>query len=115
MRILPLVRNASIRALRLSGNGFSRTSRDGFETFTFRGGGGPQGGFPGGGAFDDIEVARREAARPDGVVIHNPGMKAEFDDSAKMANIEGQLKFLERAQSRIDNYGPNLSLVGGDS
>lgn len=35
--------------------GFSRTSRDGFETFTFRSGGGaaPQGGF-GGGAFDDI-------------------------------------------------------------
>jgi DnaJ-class molecular chaperone len=35
--------------------GFSRSSRDGFETFTFRsGGGGPQGGFGGGGAFDDI-------------------------------------------------------------
>jgi DnaJ-class molecular chaperone len=34
--------------------GFSRSSRDGFETFTFRsGGGGPQGGM-GGGAFDDI-------------------------------------------------------------
>src|SRR5438105_10144556 len=34
--------------------GFSRNSRDGFETFTFRsGGGGPQGGM-GGGAFDDI-------------------------------------------------------------
>jgi DnaJ-class molecular chaperone len=34
--------------------GTSRTSRDGFETFTFRSGGaGPQGGF-GGGAFDDI-------------------------------------------------------------
>jgi DnaJ-class molecular chaperone len=37
------------------GGGFSRTSRDGFETFTFRSGGaGPQGGFGGGGAFDDI-------------------------------------------------------------
>src|SRR5689334_13936902 len=35
--------------------GFSRSSRDGFETFTFRsGGGGPQGGFGGGGSFDDI-------------------------------------------------------------
>jgi DnaJ-class molecular chaperone len=34
--------------------GFSRSSRDGFETFTFRSGGaGPQGGL-GGGAFDDI-------------------------------------------------------------
>src|SRR5215468_663762 len=36
--------------------GFSRTSRDGFETYTFRSGGGPQGGVGGGGggAFDDI-------------------------------------------------------------
>src|SRR5215207_4845501 len=35
--------------------GFSRNSRDGFETFTFRSGGaGPQGGPGGGGAFDDI-------------------------------------------------------------
>lgn len=67
------------------------------------------------GAFDDVEVARREAARPDGVVIRNRGFEAEFDDSAKLANVEGQLKFLERAQSRIDNYGPNLALVGGES
>lgn len=66
------------------------------------------------GAFDDVEAARREAARPDGMVIRNRGFEAEFDDSAKMANIEGQLKFLERAQSRIDNYGPNLALVGGE-
>jgi DnaJ-class molecular chaperone len=35
--------------------GFSRSSRDGFETFTFRSGGaGPQQGGFGGGAFDDI-------------------------------------------------------------
>src|SRR4029077_14341215 len=35
--------------------GFSRNERDGFETFTFRAAGaGPQGGFGGGGAFDDI-------------------------------------------------------------
>lgn len=67
------------------------------------------------GAFDDVEVARREAARPDGMVLRNPGFEAEFDDSAKMANIEGQLKFLERAQNRIDSYGPNLSLVGGET
>jgi hypothetical protein len=67
------------------------------------------------GAFDDIEATRREAARPDGMVIRNKGFEAEFDDSAKMANIEGQLKFLERAQNRIDSYGPNLSLVGGET
>jgi hypothetical protein len=67
------------------------------------------------GAFDDIEVTRREAARADGVVIRNKGFEAEFDDSAKMANVTGQLQFLERAQNRINNYGPNLSLVGGET
>src|SRR5262249_21278522 len=40
--------------------GFSRTSRDGFETFSFRtGGAGPQGG---GGAFDDILASMFGAA-----------------------------------------------------
>ncbi len=66
------------------------------------------------GAFDDVEAARREAARPDGMVLRNKGFEANFDDSAKLANVEGQLKFLERAQNRIDSYGPNLSLVGGE-
>lgn len=64
------------------------------------------------GAFDDIEVARREAARPDGVVIHNKGFEAEFDDTAKMANLEGQFKFLENAYSELENFGPNPALIG---
>lgn len=64
------------------------------------------------GAFNDIEVARREAARPDGVVIHNPGLKAEFDDSAKMANIAGQREFLQDAKDEIENFGPNPALIG---
>lgn len=64
------------------------------------------------GAFDDIEKTRREAARPDGVVIRNPGRLAEFDDSAKMANLEGQLKFLEEAKNEIENFGPNPALLG---
>jgi hypothetical protein len=64
------------------------------------------------GAFDDIEVARREAARPDGVVIRNPGLSAEFDDAAKAANLAGQLQFLQEAKNEIENFGPNPALLG---
>jgi len=64
------------------------------------------------GAFADIEVARREAVRPDGVVIYNKGFEMEFDDAARMANIEGQLKFLEDAKNEIENFGPSPALIG---
>jgi hypothetical protein len=65
------------------------------------------------GAFDDVEATRREAARPDGVVIRNPGKEALFDDSAKAANLQGQLEFLQEAKNEIENFGPNPSLVDG--
>lgn len=64
------------------------------------------------GAFKDIEKARVEAARPDGIVIRNPGTQAEFDDAARIANIEGQLKFLEDARTQIENFGPNPAVLG---
>lgn len=64
------------------------------------------------GAFDDVELARREAARPDGMVLRNPGFNAEFDDTARLANIEGQFKFLEDAKAEIENFGPNPALIG---
>jgi hypothetical protein len=64
------------------------------------------------GAFTDIEVTRREAIRPDGVVIYNKGFEMEFDDQARIANIEGQLKFLEDAKNEIENFGPNPALIG---
>lgn len=64
------------------------------------------------GAFDNVEEARREAARPDGIVLANPGMKAEFDDAAKAANLQGHLEFLQEAKNEIENYGPNPALIG---
>lgn len=64
------------------------------------------------GAFADVEVARREAVRPDGVVIYNKGFEMEFDDQARIANIEGQLKFLEDAKNEIENFGPSPALIG---
>lgn len=64
------------------------------------------------GAFDDIEKARIESARPDGVVIYNTGFKAEFDDDARLKAVEGQLKFLQEAKAELDSYGPTLSMIG---
>jgi hypothetical protein len=64
------------------------------------------------GAFDDIEKTRMEAVRPDGVVIHNKGFEATFDDGIKMQETEAQLKFLQEAKEELDSYGPTLSLVG---
>lgn len=64
------------------------------------------------GAFDNVETARREAARPDGIVERNPGMEAQFDDAHKLANIEGAFKFLEEAKNEIENFGPNPALLG---
>lgn len=64
------------------------------------------------GAFSDIEVTRREAVRPDGVVIYNKGYEMEFDDAVRLQNVEGQLKFLEDAKAEIENFGPNPALIG---
>src|SRR5215831_13421535 len=64
------------------------------------------------GAFDDIEKARVEAVRPDGVVERNKGYEAEFDDAKKQQDIAGQLKFLEDAKAEIENFGPNPALLG---
>jgi hypothetical protein len=65
------------------------------------------------GALDDVEKTRTEAARPDGIIIYNPGTeKPEWDDNAKGQELTGQLKFLEDAKAEIENYGFNPALIG---
>lgn len=54
------------------------------------------------GAFDNIEEARRELARPDGVAIRNPNKEVTFDDAAKAANIQGQFEMLQEAKNEIE-------------
>jgi hypothetical protein len=63
------------------------------------------------GAVDDIEVARREWAKPDGWVETNPGLKMEPDQSA-IADFKGQLEMLQEAKNEIENFGPNPALIG---
>jgi hypothetical protein len=64
------------------------------------------------GAFDDIEITRRESARPDGIVIRNKGFEAEFDDTAKIAELNQQMEFMVDAKAEIENFGPNPALIG---
>jgi hypothetical protein len=65
------------------------------------------------GAFDDVEVARREAARADGVVVYNPGVeKPEFDDTARQAETAAQLEFKRDVQSDFESFGPNIAVTG---
>jgi hypothetical protein len=64
------------------------------------------------GAVDDVEVLRREAVRPDGVIVRNQGLSLEFDDSSRNQDMMAQLRFLEDAKTEIDNFGPNPQLMG---
>jgi hypothetical protein len=65
------------------------------------------------GAFDSIEDARREAARPDGVIIYNAGIeKPDFNDSSKQADIAAQFKYLENVKTDFESFGPNIAVTG---
>ena len=64
------------------------------------------------GAFDDVEVARRESSRPDGVVIYNKGYEIDFDDTARMAETAAQFQFLEDVKSDFEAFGPNIAVTG---
>lgn len=61
----------------------------------------------------NVEKARTEAARADGVVVYPNGTTSpQFDDASKAAEITGQVKFLEDAKQEIENYGFNPALMG---
>jgi hypothetical protein len=66
------------------------------------------------GALDDIDKARREAAKPDGVIIYNPipGMEVQIESGADLAM--GQFKLHEVAISRMQAKGPNAAMQGND-
>src|SRR6478609_3587934 len=65
------------------------------------------------GSVADIERARAEWARPDGVVVTNartPDEGIKADD--QQFDFMGQMKLMENAIQELDNYGPNQALVG---
>jgi hypothetical protein len=64
------------------------------------------------GAVTDIDKARREVARPDGLVVINPGMKFEITDGVALA--DGQFKLLEHSTAEMQALGPNATMSGTD-
>ena len=71
------------------------------------------------GVVDDLEKARAEAARPDGVIKIAPGGLAEqrFQFRERVDLAAGHIQLLQEAKQEIDMMGPNASMQGesGDS
>jgi hypothetical protein len=63
------------------------------------------------GAVDDIEIARREWARPDGWVEQNPGLKIT-PDTTTMSDFQGLSELATESRTYLENFGPNPSLIG---
>ena len=64
------------------------------------------------GAVDDEDHARREAAKPDGWITVNPGLKLEMQPGGDLAM--GQFKLLEHATAEMQQKGPNAAMSGTD-
>lgn len=64
------------------------------------------------GAVQDIERFRREAARPDGVKVVNPGYFDKIRDDTRSDLATGHVQLLQEAKNEIDLMGPNASMLG---
>lgn len=64
------------------------------------------------GAVDDVDKARSEAAKPDGVILKNRGF--EFEVRKDTPEIEGQFKLLEYTVGQMNVTGPNAAMSGKD-
>lgn len=64
------------------------------------------------GAVDDEDKARLELAKPDGLIITNPGLTFEVLDSNR--EISAELAMQQEAKNEIELMGPNPALLGTD-
>jgi hypothetical protein len=62
------------------------------------------------GAVDDVEVTRREAARPDGTLVYH-GAKDDLEIIQPSQEFLQQTQYYQDAKAEIDNFGPNQALV----
>jgi len=62
------------------------------------------------GSVNDVEKVRAEWARPDGVVVANPGGEIKADDQT--FDFAGWSKLLEGAKTEVENFGPNPAVLG---
>ncbi len=64
------------------------------------------------GAVQDIELARREWSRDDGVVLVNGNVNDGIKADDRTFDFAGWQKLLEEDKLELDNYGPNQALIG---
>jgi hypothetical protein len=66
------------------------------------------------GMVDDVETARREEARADGWIELNPVPNGQYiaDDQRQMADMRAHLELMNGSREMIENFGPNLALLG---
>lgn len=66
------------------------------------------------GIVDDVEKARSEEARADGFIEMNPMPDGQYitDDQRAMADMRAHLDLMNGSREMIDNFGPNLALLG---
>jgi hypothetical protein len=66
------------------------------------------------GMVDDVEVARREEARADGWIELNPVPGGQYiaDDQRQMADMRAFMEIMNDSRNMIENFGPNLALLG---
>jgi hypothetical protein len=62
------------------------------------------------GAVDDVEVARREAARPDGTLVYR-GDKNDLEIVQPDQEFLQQTNYYNDAKTEIDSFGPNQQLI----
>jgi hypothetical protein len=62
------------------------------------------------GAVKDVDVARRELAKPDGYIEVRPGMRFDINPTQDLS--VGQAKLMEEARSIFQTLGPNAALMG---
>ncbi|MCC7126463.1 MAG: hypothetical protein IT178_16555 [Acidobacteria bacterium] len=62
------------------------------------------------GAFDDVNKARRELHKPDGVLEKMPGTEVEIIQNLDLS--AGQFQLLQQAENALALTGPNAALLG---
>lgn len=64
------------------------------------------------GSVQDVEKARTEWARDDGVVLVNGEVNAAIKVDDRSFDFAGWAKLLEEDKMELDNYGPNQAIIG---
>lgn len=64
------------------------------------------------GSVDDVDQARIEAAKPDGVIVRNKGF--EFEVRKDTAEIQGHFQLLQWTNAQLNGMGPNANMMGKD-